>query len=137
MTDDRWILRPSFGLRGFAFRFFSFSPKVRYYLCIHSIFATPYRKVERSFEKAMAFRQALQTAKRRLVTTAVGGAVVVGSFEYFTQLPSQGRAAPSYHYLANEVGTPLLRQVLGPEGKIVFLVFDWSLCVHVGTFAGA
>lgn len=85
----------------------------------------------------MAFRQALQTAKRRLVTTAVGGAVVVGSFEYFTQLPSQGRAAPSYHYLANEVGTPLLRQVLGPEGKIVFLVFDWSLCVHVGTFAGA
>ena len=109
MTDGFFVLRPS----GFRFSLLLFLLSIIKY---HSIFATPYRKVERSFEKAMAFRQALQTAKRRLVTTAVGGAVVVGSFEYFTQLPSQGRAAPSYHYLANEVGTPLLRQVLGPEG---------------------
>jgi dihydroorotate dehydrogenase len=63
----------------------------------------------------MAFRQALQTAKRRLVTTAVGGVVVVGVVEYATQLPSQGRASPTYHKAANDIGTPLLRRILGPE----------------------
>jgi len=49
------------------------------------------------------------------VRTIVGGAVVVGSLEVTTHLPSQGRSSTFYHGLADDWVVPAMRRFLGPE----------------------
>jgi hypothetical protein len=44
---------------------------------------------------------------------AVGGSIL--ALEFTTHLPSQGRASPVYHDLANNVVTPWMRKYLDPE----------------------
>jgi hypothetical protein len=65
------------------------------------------------------FQQALRSIRRATIRTLVGGTVVVGTIEVTTHLPSQGRSSTFYHVLADDVGTPLLRRFLGPEGRII------------------
>ncbi|GAX17590.1 dihydroorotate dehydrogenase [Fistulifera solaris] len=47
--------------------------------------------------------------------TVVPAGVAVGILEVTTHLPSQGRAAPIYHTVADEWITPLMRRFLDPE----------------------
>jgi hypothetical protein len=61
----------------------------------------------------------LQATRRVMVRTVVGTTLVVATVEVTTQLPSQGRASWFYHYLADDVATPLLRKFLQPESECV------------------
>ena len=61
------------------------------------------------------FQQIWQSIRRMTIRTMVGGTVVVGTLEYTTQLPSQGRASPFYHTLTDDYGTPLVRTLLSAE----------------------
>jgi hypothetical protein len=69
------------------------------------------------------FKQALRSIRRATLRTLVGGTVVVGTIEVTTHLPSQGRSSEFYHKLSDDLATPLLRRVLGPEGtcRILYL----------------
>ena len=62
-------------------------------------------------------RNALRSVRRATVRTVVGGAVVLGTVEWATQLPSQGRSSKLYHDLSDKLATPLMRRYLDPEGK--------------------
>ena len=53
--------------------------------------------------------------RRRTVRTIFGGAIVVGTIEVATHLPSQGRSSYFYHTLADDWIVPTMRRVLGPE----------------------
>lgn len=53
----------------------------------------------------------------------VGTTIVLGTLEITTELPSKGRAAWFYHYLADDVATPLLRQFLDPESTYYVRTF--------------
>ena len=64
-----------------------------------------------------AFDSLLRSTRRFVVRTVVGATVTVGTLEVTTELPSKGRSSWFYHYLADEVGTPLMRRFLGPESK--------------------
>ena len=57
----------------------------------------------------------LRSVRRATVRTVVGGAVVVGSLEATTHLPSQGRSSAFYHSLADDLVVPAMRRILGPE----------------------
>jgi hypothetical protein len=63
-------------------------------------------------------KQALRSIRRGAIRAAVGGTVLVGTIEVTTHLPSQGRSSDVYHMLADDFGTPLLRRLLGPEGRL-------------------
>ena len=58
--------------------------------------------------------------------------MVLGVAEFTTHLPSQGRSSEFYHAIADNVGTPLLRKFLDPEGELlgssVALLLD-LLCI--------
>jgi len=69
------------------------------------------------FQKATdSFRRAVLSARRATVRTVVGGAVLVGTLEVTTHLPSQGRSSAFYHTAADEWITPAMRRLLDPEG---------------------
>jgi hypothetical protein len=53
--------------------------------------------------------------------TVIPAGVAVGVLEVTTHLPSQGRAAPIYHTVADEWITPLMRRFLDPESTYVYI----------------
>jgi dihydroorotate dehydrogenase len=57
----------------------------------------------------------LRSLRQSVVRTALAGTAMVVTVEVTTKLPSQGRSSLFYHYLADEIATPLLRRVLDPE----------------------
>jgi len=61
------------------------------------------------------FQRAIQSVQRATVRTMVGGAIVVGTLEVTTHLPSEGRSSAFYHELADNWVVPLMRGLLGPE----------------------
>ncbi len=63
------------------------------------------------------FRQARNTITKAVTT----GIVVFGTVELVTNLPSQGRSSLWYHTVADDIVTPLLRQILNPEGTFDLL----------------
>ena len=63
----------------------------------------------------MSFQNILRSARRATVRTIFGGAIVVGSLEYTTHLPSEGRSSAFYHALADDWVVPAMRRLLGPE----------------------
>lgn len=50
------------------------------------------------------------------------GTIFLGSVEIITHLPSEGRSSKLYHYIADEIITPLTR-ILDPEGIASFTCF--------------
>lgn len=66
--------------------------------------------------------------------TVVPAGVAVGVLELTTHLPSQGRAAPLYHTVADEWITPLMRRFLDPESKYTLLVL--SFCASSNSHSG-
>jgi hypothetical protein len=62
-----------------------------------------------------AWKSLVQSTRRVIVRTVIGTTIVIGTLELTTELPSKGRASWFYHYLADDVGTPLLRKFLDPE----------------------
>jgi hypothetical protein len=70
--------------------------------------------------------QSLRQATRRVVVrTVVGTTLVLATVEVTTQLPSQGRASWFYHYLADDVATPLLRKFLQPESAYLYQYYRY------------
>jgi dihydroorotate dehydrogenase len=61
------------------------------------------------------FRQAMQSLRRTTLRTLGGGAIIVGTLEVTTHLPSQGRSSELYHNLSDNVVTPMLQRFLNPE----------------------
>ena len=61
------------------------------------------------------FQKAVRSVQRAVVRTIVGGAVVVGSLEVATHLPSEGRSSVLYHALVDDWVVPAMRRLLGPE----------------------
>lgn len=61
------------------------------------------------------FQQLFRSVRRTTVRTISGGAIVVGSLELTTNLPSQGRSSWFYHALADDWVVPAMRRLLGPE----------------------
>lgn len=64
---------------------------------------------------AEAFQKVFRSVRRSTVRTICGCAVVVGSLEVTTNLPSQGRSSTVYHRLADDWIVPAMRRFLGPE----------------------
>jgi hypothetical protein len=62
---------------------------------------------------AHRFRRVVQNS-----VAIVGGSVL--ALEFTTHIPSQGRASPLYHDLANNLVTPWMRKYLDPESKLKF-----------------
>mmetsp|Transcript_7135 Transcript_7135/g.13195 ORF Transcript_7135/g.13195 Transcript_7135/m.13195 type:complete len:466 (+) Transcript_7135:59-1456(+) len=61
------------------------------------------------------FQQALHSLRRTTTRAVLGGAIIIGTAEVFTHLPSQGRSSALYHELADEWIVPGMRRVLNPE----------------------
>jgi dihydroorotate dehydrogenase len=59
--------------------------------------------------------QAAQRVQRVVIRTAVGTTVVVGTVEWATHIPSQGRSSQFYHDLVDHIVTPTMRRILDPE----------------------
>jgi hypothetical protein len=66
------------------------------------------------------FQSAALRVRKAVIKTVVTTTIVVGGLEYTTKLPSQGRSSLAYHYLTDEIMTPLMRKVLDAEGKGCF-----------------
>jgi hypothetical protein len=60
--------------------------------------------------------RSIQRSLLRAVSTSV---LVVGAVEVTTHLPSEGRSSETYRRLSDELVTPLIRQVLNPEGNLL------------------
>lgn len=63
------------------------------------------------------FRGAAQSLRRTATRAVIKTVVVVGVVEVTTHLPTQGRSSEFYHYVADQIVTPTLRRVCGPEGE--------------------
>ena len=61
------------------------------------------------------FQRAIQSLQHATIRTLCGGAVVVGTLEVTTHLPSEGRSSAFYHGLADNWVVPAMRRLLGPE----------------------
>ena len=57
----------------------------------------------------------IRSAQRATARALFGGAVVVGTLEVTTHLPSEGRSSAVYHSLADQWVVPAMRKLLGPE----------------------
>ena len=76
----------------------------------------------------------LSSLRQSVVKTALAGTAIVVTVEVTTKLPSQGRSSLFYHYVADEIATPLMRGVLDPEQAhavaIYFAKHNWSPRYH-------
>jgi hypothetical protein len=80
-----------------------------------SILSTSSNKALIISATTMTAQSILQSLRRTTFRTVVGGVFVVGTLEFTTQLPSQGRSSATYHALADRVATPILRYISNPE----------------------
>lgn len=62
-----------------------------------------------------ALRKMARSVQRATARTMFGGAVVLGTLEVTTHLPSEGRSSAFYHTLADDWVVPAMRKLLGPE----------------------
>jgi len=76
----------------------------------------------------------LRSLRRSVIRTALAGTAIVATVEVTTKLPSEGRSSLVYHYIADEIMTPLMRRFLDPEqahaAAILFAKYNFAPRYH-------
>lgn len=82
----------------------------------------------------------LRNLRQTAIKTVGTGILVVGSVEFTTKLPSEGRSSQTYHDISDKIVTPFIRKILNPEGAKFFLfqlqIIYICCTIHVFAFNG-